>query len=151
MTEAGEKSTAVVGGGFAGIAAACRLAADGHRPVLFERAPRLGGRAASFMDSVSGECLDYGHHVSMRCCTATDGLLRRIGAGDMLSYQESLSVPIRCGDASASVRSASWLPGLLHLLPSLPHPDTEKTQAVGGAKTSMRYATFKICRLMSWP
>ena len=109
----------IVGGGFAGVAAACRLAADGFQPLLLERALRLGGRAASFVDRASGEEIDYGHHVSMRCCTATDGFLRRIGASDSLVYQERLDVPIRCGESSAAVCSTGWLPGILHLAPSL--------------------------------
>jgi len=110
---------AVVGGGFAGVAAACRLAGDGHRPILFERTGRLGGRAASFRDPASGGDVDYGHHVSMRCCTATDGLLRRIGKGDAIRYQSALSVPILCGKTRSDLRSTLLLPGAVHLLPAL--------------------------------
>ena len=109
----------VIGGGFAGVAAACRLAGDGHRVVLLERAPRLGGRAASFRDLESGETIDYGHHVSMRCCTATDGLLRRIGAGEAIAYQPELSVPILCDGGRTVLQGASFLPGPTHLLPGL--------------------------------
>jgi phytoene desaturase len=36
----------VIGGGLGGLAAACVLAARGHRVVLFERSPWLGGKAA---------------------------------------------------------------------------------------------------------
>jgi len=109
----------VIGGGFAGIAAACRLAGDGHRPILLERAPRLGGRAASFRDRISGEDVDYGHHVSMRCCTATHGFLQRIGAASAVRYQSELSVPILCGGDRADLRSTPLLPGALHLGPAL--------------------------------
>ena len=109
----------VVGGGFAGIAAACRLAGDGHRVVLLERSPRLGGRAASFRDPASGETIDFGHHVSMRCCTATDGFLRRIGAGDAIAYQPELSVPILYDGGRTVLRGAPALPGPMHLVPGL--------------------------------
>jgi len=109
----------VVGGGFAGIAAACRLAGDGHRVVLLERSPRLGGRAASFRDPASGETIDFGHHVSMRCCTATDGFLRRIGAGDAIAYQSELSVPILYDGGRTVLRGAPALPGPMHLVPGL--------------------------------
>lgn len=108
----------VIGGGLAGVAAACRLAGDGHRPILLERSPRLGGRAASFQDPSSGEWIDYGHHVSMRCCTATHGFLQRIGASDAIAYQERLSIPILCDGGQTMLRS-SWLPGILHLAPAL--------------------------------
>jgi len=118
-TGSGRRSILIIGGGFAGISAACRLAGDGHRPLLLERAARLGGRAASFDDARTGERIDYGHHVSMRCCSATDGFLRRIGAGDALVYQEPLSVPMLCGDRRSTLTGSLWLPGLVHLAPSL--------------------------------
>lgn len=109
----------VIGGGFAGLAAACRLAGAGLRPILYERAGRLGGRAASFHDRVSGEDVDYGHHVSMRCCTVTHGFLQRIRATSAIRYQPELSVPILCGQDRSLLRSTSFLPGALHLAPAL--------------------------------
>ena len=109
----------VIGGGFAGLAAACRLAGEGLRPILYERAGRLGGRAASFRDRASGEDVDYGQHVSMRCCTATHGFLQRIRATSAIRYQPELSVPILCGQARAHLRSTPLLPGALHLAPAL--------------------------------
>ena len=109
----------VIGGGFAGIAAACRLAGDGHRVVLLERSPRLGGRAASFRDPSSGETIDFGHHVSMRCCTATDGFLRRIRVGEAIAYQSELSVPILYDGGRTVLQGAPFLPGPAHLLPGL--------------------------------
>jgi len=109
---------AVIGGGFAGTAAACRLADAGVGVSLFEAAPRLGGRAASFDDRESGEGLDYGHHVLMRCCTATTGFLERIGAESAVRFQRFLSVPILCDGRRSVLRSAP-LPGILHLAPGL--------------------------------
>jgi len=109
----------VVGGGFAGIAAACRLADEGHRLILLERSGRLGGRAASFRDRATGEDVDYAQHVTMRCCTATDGFLRRIGASGAVAYQDELAVPILCGRMRTALRSNLLLPGLLHLAPAL--------------------------------
>ena len=109
----------VIGGGFAGLAAACRLAGDGHRPILCERAGRLGGRAASFHDRASGADIDYGHHVSMRCCTATYGFLQRIRATSAIRYQPELSVPILCAAGRARLHSTPLLPGATHLAPAL--------------------------------
>ena len=106
----------VVGGGFAGMAAACRLAGDGHSVVVLEGAARLGGRAASF--ECRGETLDYGHHVLLRACTAAQGFLERIGATDAVSFQESLAIPLLCDGKRTILRS--WpLPGIAHLLPGL--------------------------------
>ncbi len=108
----------VVGAGFAGMAAACRLADVGVEVAVFERAPRLGGRAGSFRDRQSGENLDYGHHVLMRCCTAATDFLERVGAADAVCFHDHLRVPIQCKGERALLRSAP-LPGALHLLPSL--------------------------------
>lgn len=108
----------VVGGGYAGLAAACRLAGDGHRPLLMERSPRLGGRASSFTDPNLGETVDYGHHILMRCCTAATGFLHRIAMDDAVSFQPHLSVPILYRQERSVLRSR-FLPGPLHLAPGL--------------------------------
>jgi len=143
----------VIGGGFAGVAAACRLAGDGHRPLLLERAPRLGGRAASTRLDDLDETIDTGHHVSMRCCTATTGFLARIRASSLLRFQPTLSIPIASPDGRAVLRS-SPLPGILHLAPSLlrytvlPMPDRWRALragvaiALGGARTDMPFARW---------
>lgn len=116
--EADLNDVIVIGGGFAGIAAACRLAGDGHRPLLLERSPRLGGRAGSFFSPERAESLDYGQHVLMRCCTATTGFLLRIGASNAVRFQPTLSIPIVWPDGRAVLRS-SPMPGVFHLVPSL--------------------------------
>ena len=45
------KSVAVIGGGVAGISAACALAEAGFPVQLIERRPYLGGRASSYLAS----------------------------------------------------------------------------------------------------
>jgi squalene-associated FAD-dependent desaturase len=106
----------VVGGGFAGMAAACRLAGDGHEVTVLEAAPRLGGRAASFVRP--GETIDCGHRVLLRACTAAQGFLERIGASDAVSFQDSLAIPLLF-DGKRSVLRSWPLPGITHLLPGL--------------------------------
>jgi squalene-associated FAD-dependent desaturase len=106
----------VVGGGFAGMAAACRLAGDGHSVVVLEAAARLGGRAASF--ERGGATIDCGHHVLIRACTAAAGFLERIGASDAVSFQETLAIPLLFDGERTVLRS--WpLPGPTHLVPAL--------------------------------
>jgi squalene-associated FAD-dependent desaturase len=108
----------VIGGGFSGVAAACRLAGDGHSVTLFERSPRLGGRAASFVDPESGLPMDFGHHILMRCCTAAQGFLQRVGRADAVRFQESLAIPILWDGRRSALRA--WpLPSPLHLVPGL--------------------------------
>jgi len=108
----------VVGGGFAGLAAACRLAGDGHPSLLFERASRLGGRAGAFHDVSLDETVDLGHHVLMNCCTAARGFLHRIDADRLLKIQPTLSIPVRGRTRCTALRS-SLFPGPMHLIPSL--------------------------------
>ena len=106
----------VVGGGFAGMAAACRLSGDGHEVTVLEAAPRLGGRASSFVHR--GETIDYGQHVLLRACGATQGFLERIGASHAVSFQDSLAIPLLFDGERTVLRS--WpLPGIAHLLPAL--------------------------------
>ncbi len=112
------KPVIVIGGGPAGIAAACALAERGRKTLLLERASRLGGRAASFDYITMDEEVDYGQHVLMRCCTASIDLLQQLGMETSVRFQKSLRVPIVCG-TDRSVITSVPLPGPLHLLPSL--------------------------------
>jgi len=112
------KRIVVIGGGAAGIAAACKLAEQGAKVLLLERSPRLGGRAASFTHQRANEEIDYGHHVLMRCCTQTVDLLTGLGMAEAVFFQSRLRVPIVCG-SDRTMLSSIPLPGPLHLLPSL--------------------------------
>lgn len=69
---------AVVGGGWAGIAAAIELAAAGASVTLFEAGRRLGGRARSV--TIEGETLDNGQHVLLGAYRDTLATMRRVGA-----------------------------------------------------------------------
>lgn len=68
---------AVVGGGYAGLAAAATLATAGLRPVVFESARTLGGRARR----VDGDPLtpDNGQHLLVGAYSATLDLMERVG------------------------------------------------------------------------
>jgi zeta-carotene desaturase len=81
---------AVVGGGFAGFAAAIALQERRHEVVLLERRGVLGGRATSSRDAVTGEDVDNGTHLMIGAYTATLDLVRRAGASDLLLPQDNL-------------------------------------------------------------
>lgn len=67
---------AVIGGGWAGIAAAVSLADAGHDIAVFEMAPQLGGRARS----VAGEPpYDNGQHILIGAYRDSLALMRRLG------------------------------------------------------------------------
>lgn len=69
---------AVIGGGWAGIAAAVELTAAGVDTTLFEAGRVLGGRARSI--SLDGRVLDNGQHILLGAYRDTLSLMRRVGA-----------------------------------------------------------------------
>ncbi len=79
----------VAGGGLAGLAASVALADHGMRVSLFEKNPRLGGRATSYR-LPSGEYIDNCQHVTLRCCTNLEDFYRRIGVADKIRYYDDL-------------------------------------------------------------
>ena len=69
---------AVVGGGWAGLAAAVRACEAGHRVTLFEMAGHWGGRARSV--DVHGLALDNGQHILIGAYVRTLALMATVGA-----------------------------------------------------------------------
>ena len=107
-------SVIVVGGGLAGITAALRCADAGARVTLLEARPRLGGLTYSFR---RGDIdVDNGQHVFLRCCTAYQALLDRLGVADQVFLQERLDIPVRATWNSSTPRlRRNSLPAPLHL------------------------------------
>ena len=68
---------AVVGGGWAGIAAAVHCVSRGDMVSLYEMAPQLGGRARRV--DIDGLSLDNGQHILIGAYTQTLALMRRVG------------------------------------------------------------------------
>jgi uncharacterized protein with NAD-binding domain and iron-sulfur cluster len=69
---------AIVGGGWAGLAAAVELARSGAQVTLFEAARQLGGRARSV--ETHGQRLDNGQHLLIGAYRETLGLMKEVGA-----------------------------------------------------------------------
>lgn len=109
---------AVIGGGLAGITAALRCADAGARVTLYESRPRLGGLTHSFR---RGDLwIDNGQHVFLRCCTAYQSLLERLGVTELVELQPRLDVPVRSERAAGTARlRRTGLPAPLHLGASL--------------------------------
>ena len=143
MDEAG-LPIAVVGGGLAGLAAALDLAEQGRRAVLFERRPFAGGKAFSFTDPQHDVVLDNGQHITMRCCTAFDAFLRRIGLAGIVTYQRALQVRVLdpASGAGGSIGSlGAPVPAPLHLAWSVlnyRHLDALSRLRIGRAVWAMR-------------
>lgn len=94
---------AVIGGGWAGLAATVELAAAGARPVLFEAGRRLGGRARTV--DIDGRSLDNGQHILLGAYRETLALMRRVEADpDRLLRRRPLRVEDNSGFSLALPR-----------------------------------------------
>ncbi|HZS10506.1 MAG TPA: hydroxysqualene dehydroxylase HpnE [Blastocatellia bacterium] len=109
----------IVGGGFAGLAAAVDLAEAGKRVLLLERRAFLGGRAYSFTDQTTGDTVDNGQHLMMGCYHHTLDFLGRIGSAHKLRFQANPRVDfLHEREGHASFRCPP-IPAPLHLLAGL--------------------------------
>ncbi|MGO9939075.1 MAG: hydroxysqualene dehydroxylase HpnE [Terracidiphilus sp.] len=111
------KTATVLGGGVAGISAACALADAGIRVRLVERRSYLGGRASSYLHPGVGEVIDNCQHILFRCCTNLIALYERIGVLEKIHWTRDMTM-IEPG-GRRSVLGPSWLPAPLHGLPKL--------------------------------
>ncbi len=87
-----DKSIAVIGGGVAGMSAACALAEAGYRVQLVERRGYLGGRASSYLHPGVGEVIDNCQHVLFGCCTNLIGFYERIGVADRIHWTSDMTM-----------------------------------------------------------
>ncbi|HMD61024.1 MAG TPA: FAD-dependent oxidoreductase, partial [Opitutaceae bacterium] len=109
------RTVAVVGGGVAGMSAACALAEAGFRVQLVERRGYLGGRASSFRHPGVGEVIDNCQHVLFGCCTNLIGFYRRTGVANRIHWTDKM-VMIEPGGRRSTL-GPSILPAPLHGVP----------------------------------
>ena len=110
------RTVAVVGGGLAGLSAACALAEAGFRVTVLERRPYLGGRASSYEHPGTGEVVDNCQHVVLACCTNLMDFYRRTGVEEKIRWYDRLTFLEPGG--RRTVLHSSWLPSPLHAAPS---------------------------------
>ena len=82
----------MVGGGVAGMSAACALAEAGFRVQLVEQRGYLGGRASSYLHPGVNEVIDNCQHVLFGCCTNLLGFYRRIGVADRIHWTSEMTM-----------------------------------------------------------
>ncbi|MBH9553117.1 hydroxysqualene dehydroxylase HpnE [Inhella gelatinilytica] len=81
----------IIGGGWAGLAAAVRARQAGATVTLFEMAPQLGGRARSL--GPEPDALDSGHHILIGAYRATLALMKTVGVDlDQVMWRAPLSL-----------------------------------------------------------
>src|SRR5215470_12339567 len=105
-------TVAIIGGGLAGLSAACALADAGYHVELFERRPYLGGRASSYELPATGEVVDNCQHVLLGCCTNLIDFYKRLGVEDQIHWYNEITF-ILPGGYSSVLRSGS-LPAPAH-------------------------------------
>ena len=109
-------TVAIVGGGLAGLAAACALAGSGFRVTVFERRPYLGGRASSYEHPGTGQVVDNCQHVLFGSCTNLIAFYKTIGIENKICWFDRMTF-IEPGGRQ-SVLEPTFLPAPLHLTPS---------------------------------
>jgi squalene-associated FAD-dependent desaturase len=118
LHNAAGKSVTIIGGGVAGMSAACALAEAGFEVHLVERRGYLGGRASSYLHPGIGEVIDNCQHVLFGCCTNLVGFYRRIGAAGRIRWTSEMTM-IEPGGRRSKLGSTPFLPAPLHGLPRL--------------------------------
>jgi squalene-associated FAD-dependent desaturase len=112
----------VIGGGVAGMSAACALAESGFAVQLVERRGYLGGRASSYLHPGVNEVIDNCQHVLFGCCTNLIGFYQRIGVADKILWTRDMTMIEPSGRRSrlGPTEMGRWcLPAPLHGTPSL--------------------------------
>src|ERR1035441_6571888 len=121
LPQSSKKTVTVIGGGVAGMSAACALAEAGVRVELVERRGYLGGRASSYPHPGVGEVIDNCQHVLFGCCTNLLGFYRRIGVANRIHWTREMTMIEPGGRRSAlgPFRFGPFtLPAPLHAAPS---------------------------------
>jgi squalene-associated FAD-dependent desaturase len=140
----GGKRVVVVGGGWAGLAAAHALAARGLDVTLYEKRAVLGGRAYSYRAREAGHEVDNGQHLMMGCYRAALGFVARIGASDRVEIQPALRVPFLHPARGTAIFGCAAAPSPLHLtLGALRYehlsPRERLALVVGGLRIALGY------------
>jgi squalene-associated FAD-dependent desaturase len=105
---------AIIGGGYAGMAAAVTLAAHGIPVTVFESAKQLGGRARGVKHNNTQ--LDNGQHILLGCYRQTLKLIEQVGGN---IEQDFLRLPLQLTLHNRFELKAPRLPAPLHLLVAL--------------------------------
>ncbi len=106
------KSVAVIGGGYAGMAAAVTLAENAVRSVVFEAGKTLGGRARQI--EYRGEVLDNGQHILAGAYSELLRLMRLVDVPERSLRRVSLRLSMP-PDFLLSAPSKTFFPGQLYM------------------------------------
>jgi squalene-associated FAD-dependent desaturase len=149
------RRVAVVGAGWAGLAAAVHARRAGHEVTLLEMAPQVGGRARSV--TVDGLALDNGQHILVGAYTATLELMRLVGAE---ADQRLLRLPLRLqtpGGRGLALPAGAPVPAFVRGVLGSTHwtwPERLRLLATAGRWAARRFAcdptltVAELCRTL---
>lgn len=127
----------VVGGGWAGLAAAVELCCHGVRVTLLEAAPHLGGRARSVVHD--GQLMDNGQHLLLGAYRDTLRLLQIVGVAETaVLRRQSLHLLLKSPHQPDVRIRCPALPAPLHLMTGLLRAE--------GLTMADRLAALPLCR-----
>jgi squalene-associated FAD-dependent desaturase len=109
-------SVIVVGGGLAGLSAACALAEAGYQVRLLEKRRYLGGRASSYEHPGTGEVIDNCQHVLLGNCVNLIDFYHRTGVSDAIRWFDRLTFVEPGG--RRSILEPGFLPAPFHSMPA---------------------------------
>lgn len=108
---------AVIGGGWAGAAAAHHLTQHGHRTTLYEASRHLGGRARRVSNTPFDYPTDNGQHILLGAYTATLGLMQELGINIKSAFH---CIDLCINSLNQHYKLKAWpLPAPLHLAGAL--------------------------------
>ncbi|HYX53886.1 MAG TPA: hydroxysqualene dehydroxylase HpnE [Candidatus Limnocylindrales bacterium] len=139
MSSAGQDNVAVIGGGVAGLSAACALADAGLKVTLFERRPYVGGRASSYLHPGTEEVIDNSQHVLFGCCTNLIRFYEKLGVASKIRWFRAFNF-IQPGGRLTTFRPSAFLPAPLHSVPAFirsPLFTPREKVAIGRAMSAM--------------
>jgi squalene-associated FAD-dependent desaturase len=114
MNQSSSIQVGIIGGGYAGMAAAAELTSRGINVTVFESAKQLGGRARGVLHNETQ--LDNGQHLLLGCYRETLRLIELVG-GDI--EKDFLCLPLQLDLHKHFSLKAPRLPAPLHLLVAL--------------------------------
>jgi squalene-associated FAD-dependent desaturase len=114
MTTDKRFNVGIIGGGYAGMAAAVTFAAQGIPVTVFESAKQLGGRARGVL--LNDTQLDNGQHILLGCYRQTLKLIEQVGGN---IDHDFLRLPLQLTLHNCFELKAPHLPAPLHLLAAL--------------------------------
>lgn len=131
---------AVIGAGWAGAAAACRLQQAGHDVTVFEASRHLGGRARSNYSPKLEFTVDNGQHILLGAYSGILTLMQALG----IEPEERLrrdDLAIRSADCTLELRTAP-LPAPWHLLWGV--------LSAKGLSLSEKWQLLRLCTQLQW-